>query len=214
MKQESLALGGDASPGGPPEVVAIPDASIELYQGFLPAQVADAFLDTLISTLAWRQEHIRLFGRSYLQPRLLAWYGDSGSDYRYSGVRHTPLPWTAELAELRDAIEGATGARFNSVLANRYRDGQDAMGLHSDDEPELGPEPVIASLSLGAKRVFYLRHRQRRELGSVDLPLPHGSLLIMAGKTQQYWKHGLRRTRRPCGERINLTFRKILPAAP
>ena len=130
----------------------------------------------------------------------------------YPGTVLEPVPWTGMLSSLRDAVEQAAGGRFNSVLLNYYRDGNDAMGLHADDEPELGPAPVIASLSLGATRTLYFRHRTRRDLATFNLPLPSGSLLVMRGTTQQYWKHGLRRVSRPCGPRVNLTFRRIITA--
>ena len=158
--------------------------------------------------LAWRQETLRLFGRSIPQPRLSTWYGDPGAHYRYSGLHLDPLPWHPALHALRTRLRRRLGHDFNSVLANRYRYGRDSMGWHSDDEPELGDEPLIASLSLGATRRFRLRHRARGE--TLDLDLDHGSLLIMAGTLQRHWQHQLPRTRRPLGERLNLTFRRIL----
>ena len=139
--------------------------------------------------------------------RFHAWYGDPGSTYRYSGHRYVPLPWPALLMEVRRRIEQATGHAFNAVLGNRYRDGGDAMGWHSDDEAELGARPVIASATFGATRRFLLRHRRsgRREA----LELSHGSLLLMAGDSQRCWQHSLPRTKRAVGLRINLTFRCI-----
>jgi alkylated DNA repair dioxygenase AlkB len=161
----------------------------------------------------WQEESVTLFGKTYLQPRLIAWYGDKGTDYTYSGTRHEPLPWTAELRALRDRVEQLTGSRYNSVLLNLYRDGSDSMGLHADDEPELGENPVIASISLGEQRTLYFRHRHRRDQDTFNLPLPDASLLVMRGATQQNWKHGIRKSRRPLGPRINLTFRWIYNGA-
>lgn len=140
------------------------------------------------------------------------WIGDSGACYRYSGVRHEPVPWPEVLQPLRDRLIRETGIRFNSVLANLYRNGHDCMGWHSDDEPELGKQPVIASLSLGATRRFVFKHR-REPARKLALELPHGSLLVMHGDTQATWRHALPRTRKPVGPRINLTFRRILSAA-
>jgi alkylated DNA repair dioxygenase AlkB len=146
-----------------------------------------------------------MFGRRVAFPRLTAWYGDPGAAYTYSGVRNEPLPWTPLLRELRDRAAAAAGARFNSVLLNRYRDGRDGMGWHADDERELGR--VIASLSVGAVRTFELRHRGDRE--RIALPLASGSLIVMAGDTQRHWTHRVPKDARAAGERINLTFRWV-----
>ncbi len=145
-------------------------------------------------------------GRSIQIPRLSAWYGTAG--YRYSGIMHALQPLTEELQELQAVVEDLAGLSFNGVLLNLYRDGQDSVGWHADNEAGLGPEPVIASLSLGAVRRFQLKHRTDRT-GRVALDLPHGSCLIMRGKTQQYWLHQLPKTRAPVGPRINLTFRRM-----
>lgn len=198
-------------PATPPERLPIADADVRLYASPDLGAPPSVLFDTLFDSLAWRQEDIVLFGRKLRQPRLLAWYGDADAVYRYSGVQHEPLPWTEVLAGLRQRLERLTAARFNSVLANLYRDHRDSMGLHADDEPELGKRPVIASLSLGAERVFRLRHRHRRDLRPVRMLLPAGSLLVMAGDTQVNWKHEVPKQALPCGPRINLTFRQILP---
>jgi alkylated DNA repair dioxygenase AlkB len=178
-----------------------PDAT--LRPDFLPASEADALLAVFLAHLAWRQDTVRLFGRAHPIPRLHQWYGDPGCDYRWSGLSLTPLPWPPALAELRDRVAEASGAPFNCALANLYRDGRDAMGWHADDEPELGG--VVASVSLGAVRDFALRSRvdDRR----VTLPLPHGSLLVMADGCQQRWQHALPRRLRVTTPRVNLTFR-------
>jgi alkylated DNA repair dioxygenase AlkB len=196
-----------ASPGLYP--IPLPDASLALDPAFLAASERAAVLAQLLAETPWRSEPITLFGRTVPQPRLLAWHGDADAIYTYSGIRHTPLPWTPLLRDLRHRVERASGARFNSVLLNYYRNERDSMGLHADDEPELGARPVIASLSLGAERRLVFRHRRRRELANLNLPLPDGSLLIMAGGTQQHWQHGLRKQTRPCGARVNLTFRWV-----
>ena len=166
-------------------------------------------LDALIEATPWRSETIRLFGKTHRQPRLIAWYADDGLTYSYSGSRLVATPWTSLLERVRKAVEAACGWRFNSVLLNYYRDHRDSMGMHSDDEPELGPNPVIASLSLGDARRFVMKHRQRKDLAPVRLDLASGSLLLMAGETQHHWKHGINKRARPCGPRVNLTFRSI-----
>lgn len=178
---------------------------------FLPEPAAETLLAELTATVPWRHEPIRLFGREVLQPRLTAWYGDAGATYRYSGLTMEPLPWTAPLHQLRQQVEAATGSRFNSVLLNLYRTGQDSMGYHADDEPELGPEPVIASLTLGATRTFRLKPRPSLPPGpaALSLALTTGSLLVMRGPTQRNWLHALPKITRPVGPRLNLTFRLV-----
>jgi alkylated DNA repair dioxygenase AlkB len=151
---------------------------------------------------------VRIFGREIASPRLSCWIGDAEAVYTYSGTRFEPRAWTSALAELRDAVSAQCGEIYNSVLCNLYRDGRDAMGWHSDSEPELGPAPVIASLSFGAARRFRLRHKRDRAL-RLELDLASGSLLLMAGATQRNYRHDLPRTVRPVAPRINLTFRRI-----
>jgi len=165
---------------------------------------AEVFERLLIET-PWREESVVVYGKRHLQPRLTAWYGDAS--YTYSGLRLEPLRWTALLLEIRAAVEAACGQRFNSVLLNRYRNERDSMGMHSDDEAELGNDPVIASLSYGATRTFILRHK--RDKRTVRLPLEDGSLLLMSGQLQSNWLHGINKSTRPLGERLNLTFRYI-----
>jgi alkylated DNA repair dioxygenase AlkB len=166
-------------------------------------------LERLMAESPWRQEEITVYGKAYRQPRLSAWYGDLG--YSYSGIRLEPEPWTSTLLDIRGRVEKLAGHEFNSVLLNYYRDQNDKMGMHSDDETELGRQPVIASLSLGESRTLLLRHKTRKDLASIKLPLPSGSLLVMRGDTQHYWRHGINAERAHCGPRINLTFRTIKP---
>lgn len=162
-------------------------------------------LARLIAETAWREETVVVYGKRHLQPRLSAWHGDKA--YRYSGLSLQPLPFTPLLDTIRLAVEAATSRHYNSVLLNYYRDGRDSMGMHSDDEPELGPEPAIASVSFGATRPFILRHKATKE--TLKLPLSDGSLLFMGGAMQANWLHGINKTSRPVGARLNLTFRKI-----
>jgi alkylated DNA repair dioxygenase AlkB len=190
--------------------LALAGADLALWVDWLAPAEADALLAELRDSVPWETHVIRLFGREVASPRLSCWIGDPGASYVYSRTRFQPRPWPAALAALRPRLEQACGATFNSVLANLYRDGRDAMGWHSDDEPELGPEPVIASLSLGAPRRFVFRPKPSRGPAALDLELPHGSLLRMAGATQRRYQHALPRMARVHAPRINLTFRRIL----
>ena len=177
---------------------------------FLDGVLARQVESELRSDIEWEQHRIRLFGKMVDCPRLSAWYGDPGKTYGYSGVSHEPKPWVPILRDLKGRIEEAARTAFNSVLLNRYRDGSDSMGWHSDDEPELGPNPVIASLSLGARRKFRFRNRADHSK-TTDVWLDHGSLLIMRGGVQAAWHHAIPKTKRIETERINLTFRWVLP---
>ena len=176
---------------------------------WLDAQAAAALCQRLQAEVAWETHRIRLFGRWVDSPRRSCWIGDPDASYRYSGATFTPREWPGALLAVRDRLAAELGGPFNSVLANLYRDGADAMGWHADDEPELGPEPVIASLSLGQARRFVFKHR-REPARKLALELPSGSLLVMRGRTQAEFRHALPRSRRAPGARINLTFRRIL----
>lgn len=195
-----------AAQENPWEIVGLADADVLWLPEAVPNH--DTLYETLCTELAWGQERLTLYGREHPVPRLMAWYGDPGARYRYSGVMHEPLPWTASLHQLREQLQTLCDTPFNSVLANWYRDGADCMGRHSDDEPELGEEPVIGSLSLGATRRFLFHRRDVRE-PSKAIMLTGGSLLLMRGQTQRHWHHSLPRTRKPVGGRINLTFRMV-----
>lgn len=192
-----------------PRTLDVPDADVGYLPDFLPAGLADALFAALHAETRWSQHRVRLFGREHPSPRLSAWYGDPGARYCYSGQTLIPLPWTASLASVRERVERFCGQPFDGVLLNLYRDGRDGMGWHSDDERELGAEPSIASVSLGAARRFSLKHRTRRDVAPRSLVLEHGSLLWMRGATQQHWRHSIPKTRTPVGARLNLTFRAI-----
>lgn len=192
------------------ESFALPDADLVLYPQFFSQAESDALFAELRRVTPWSQGYITLYGQRHAEPRLTAWYGDAGKRYSYSGLTLEPLPWTPFLLNLKARVEVAAQTEFNSVLLNLYRSGRDSNGWHQDNEPELGHNPVIASVSLGAVRRFQLRHKFKKELPKVELDLPHGSLLVMAGPTQHYWQHQIPKTARPVAERINLTFRVIL----
>ena len=180
------------------------------YLGHLPlAEASHIVMGHLIDEIPWHAENIVVWGRTYPQPRLIAWYGDPGTTYIYSGIRLTPLRWTQALLDIKSRVEAVARTDFNSVLLNYYRDHRDSMGLHSDDEPELGEQPILASLSLGEERTFILKHKRAKALKPVRLQLASGSLLLMKGETQHYWRHGIDKENHPCGPRINLTFRRI-----
>ncbi len=188
----------------------MPQPDIQFIPGFFSPSESTTYMNTLMREIPWQQKKIMIFGKPVLEPRLTAWIGDPDAAYTYSGVRLTPLPWVSPLLEIKKRIEKNTGEKFNSVLANLYRNQQDSMGLHSDDEKELGPEPLIASLSLGETRRFVMKHRILKKEPVKTYFLEPGSLLIMRGQTQKIWKHGVPKETGLCGPRINLTFRRIL----
>lgn len=178
---------------------------VHLYEDAIEANFVD-----LCASIQWKHEAITLFGRDVMQPRLTAWYGDQGTEYRYSGLMNYPLAWTEALLEIKRQVETISDCRFNSVLLNRYRNGQDSMGWHQDNEVELGDKPVIASVSLGVGRQFQMRHKFDKAIPRLNFELERGSLLIMLGDTQRYWQHQVPKTKKDIGERINLTFRTII----
>lgn len=188
----------------------LPNAELQLLPLWLQASVADQWFEQLTQQTPWQQPQVRIFGRQVAVPRLVAWYGDAEASYRYSGLTHQPLPWTPLLAQIRAQVEQAVGQPLNGVLLNYYRDGQDSMGWHSDDEAELGANPLIASLNLGGTRRFDLRRKGQSRIEH-SLDLQHGSLLVMRGVTQHHWQHQVAKTRASCAPRLNLTFRLIKP---
>lgn len=184
------------------ETIELRDGGVLLHEEtFLQPNLANRYFTELRDHCAWEQRP-GIFG--YMQPRLIASYGEPGIVYRYSGRDNAALPWTPALLEIKEKIETVAG-HYNYCLLNRYRSGQDSMGMHADDEPEMGP--VIGSLSLGATRIFRIRHNSTKE--TRNFLVNHGSLIIMAGTMQQFWKHEIPKTKKNVGERINLTFRQI-----
>ncbi len=185
------------------------DGDALLYHPFLDPEACIFYFQELQQHINWKQEAIKMFGKQVMQPRLTAWYGDTGKAYSYSGITMQPIPWTKALTHLKTAVETLTGYHFNSALLNLYRCGNDSMGWHRDNEKELGPEPVIASLSLGAARLFQFRHYHDTKV-IVPVLLEPGSLLLMKGTTQTYWQHRLPKTKEKDSVRINITFRNIV----
>ena len=189
--------------------ITLPDANLEYYPNFLNTENADSYFQILLNTLQWQQYSIKIFGKTIPQPRLTALYALNSQPYSYSGLKLKPLAFTKELKIIHSEIAKLTGSTFTHCLANLYRDGKDSMGWHADDEKELGKQPIIASLSLGAVRNFQLKHKTNPDLKNT-IPLAHGSLVIMQGSTQEFWKHQVPKTNRSIEPRINLTFRTII----
>lgn len=185
----------------------LPHADIAYAPAFLSTVQADALFSALVDAVPWQQPQLLIHGRLVITPRLCCWMGDPDAAYRYSNTRFLPEPWIAPVLRLKTALETRTCTSFNSVLLNYYRDGRDAMGWHSDDEPELGLKPVIASVSIGGARRFLLRPASGGKSSSIELE--HGSLLLMRGETQKNYQHSLPRTAKAVDGRINLTFRNI-----
>lgn len=174
---------------------------------FFDKTTSDNYLQTLLNTIDWKQEKMNMYGKELLFPRLTAWYGDNDKPYSFSGITLKPKQWTTELLEIKSKVETKTDVLFNSVLLNRYRNGNDSISWHTDAEKELGKNPIIASVNFGATREFQLRHIHTKE--KLSIQLSHGSLLIMLGELQHFWQHQIPKTKKPVSERINLTFRVI-----
>ena len=190
------------------ELHHLPDAEIRYVPHFLPVSLANTYFDDLFHHIPWRQDPITVFGKTHLQPRLTSLHAHTLDSYSYSGIVMTPQSMTQTLQCIENRIYQLCDESFTTVLLNLYRDGKDSNGWHADDEVELGKNPVIASLSLGAPRFFHLRHNQDPKQ-RYKLLLEHGSLLLMGGETQHHWKHQVAKTAKKVGPRINLTFRKI-----
>ena len=194
------------------ERLPIPDAEILYMPGLALDDEPEMLTRFLINTIHWRAENITVWGKTFPQPRLVAWFGEAGMDYSYSGIHLYPNPWTPELMKIKQKVENVTQTQFNSALLNYYRHNRDSMGFHSDDERELGPQPIIASVSLGTSRTLVFKHKHDKALKPVRLRLESGSLLVMKGETQKNWQHGIEKETKDCGPRVNLTFRQILAA--
>ncbi|MBU2977574.1 alpha-ketoglutarate-dependent dioxygenase AlkB [Alteromonas sp. C1M14] len=195
-----------------PRRLDLPGADVVYIGNWLDGNTASDYFRHFASSLCWQQDTIKLFGKPVKIPRLQAWYGDATTEYTYSGLTMTPHAWTRALTTLRMKCQQTANASFNSVLANWYRHGQDSMGMHADDEPELGAQPIIASLTLGQARPFIFKHKKTKL--THRLLLEHGSLLLMQGDTQREYLHGINKTTKAVGGRINLTFRYVYPAIP
>lgn len=183
---------------------------IKIYDSFLPLEDSDVFFQKLSININWRREQIFVWGKKRTTKRRVAWYADKGKKYSYSGLTLEPETWDEDLIQIKQQIQNITHQEFNSVLLNEYPDGRVGMGWHSDDEKELGINPIIASVSLGAERDFLFRHKKDKSIEPVKILLKHGSLLLMMGSTQHHWHHSLPIRRKVKDRRINLTFRNIV----
>lgn len=184
------------------------DGEVFLHPAFLNREDSDEFFSRLLKGVKWKQEKIRMYGKVVNIPRSTAWYGDTDKEYTYSGIKLKPIDWTNDLLSIKKAVEERTKTVFSSVLLNLYRNGDDSVAWHSDDEEELGMNPTIASVSLGSSRTFRLRHLEDKSLIRT-VELTHGSLLIMQGETQHKWEHEIPKKKSVIRPRINLTFRAI-----
>ena len=190
--------------------IKIPDGKITFHEGFFSLEESQILMQSLIKTIDWTQEEVIVYGKRHKIPRLNAWYGDEGKIMNYSGLTLVPKSWIKELLDIKEKVEKTVNAEFNSCLLNYYRNGNDGMGWHQDNEKELGKNPIIASVTFGESRPFQLKHISNKSLKKVDIQLTNGSLLVMAGETQHYWKHQIPKTTKQLSERINLTFRTII----
>jgi len=190
----------------------LPDADIQLYPNFLTPKFALNLFEVFKNKIPWRHDPVKVFGKTYMQPRLTSLHGTTKQSYGYSNLRMYPEPMTPEMLDLMTRIKPLNSTSFNIVLLNMYRDGNDSNGWHADNEKELGQNPVIASISLGASRIFKLKHRHDKNL-THQMLLENGSLLMMSGQTQHHWLHHIPKTKKQIGPRINLTFRKVLDSA-
>jgi alkylated DNA repair dioxygenase AlkB len=185
------------------------DASLVLIESFFSKEEADRLCENLLKETEWKTSQITIYGKQHDTPRLIAWYGDAGKNYTFSGNTRSTLPWTPDLLFIKQKVEREAGVTFNSVLLNLYRTGKDSVGWHRDNEKEFGTNPIIASVSFGETRPFQLKHKFKKQIDRITIPLTHGSLLIMKGSTQHFWEHQIPKTAKPISPRINLTFRII-----
>lgn len=182
------------------------DGEVFYLQDFFTPEESEVYFQQLLDQVPWRHEPIKIFGKEVLQPRLTAWYGDK--EYSYSGITMNPIMWNEPLLNIKKKIEAKCRVTFNSALLNYYRDGKDSVGWHRDNEKELGPNPIIGSVSLGATRTLQFKHYQNPQL-KLSLPLEHGSFLLMQGRTQHLWQHCIPKTTKVLAPRINITFRIV-----
>ena len=199
----------ETAPETEPKNILSQDGEAQYFAGFFSQEQSDRWLQVLQAKIEWKHESIIIFGKRVLQPRLTAFYGDSGREYRYSGITMQPAPWTNELSEIKIQIETKFGLKFNSALLNFYRNGEDSMGWHRDDEKELGQNPVIGSVSFGEARALQFKLVENKTI-KTSVTLEHGSFLLMRGATQHHWYHAILKSKKVLGPRINITFRNIV----
>ena len=192
------------------EKIDLPDAEVLLFRNLFSKNEVDDLFKELQQEVSWKQEEIKLYGKVYDLPRLTAWYGEPNKTYIYSGIKVESSPWIPVIDKIKKRIERVSNTTFNSVLLNLYRSGSDGVAWHADDEPELGENPVIGSVSLGEARPFQMRHKTDKKVENKEILLESGSYLLMQGPTQEHWLHRIPKSKRSMNERINLTFRNIV----
>ena len=198
-----LDILGDGTP------LNLPGAKLRYYESFFNKIEASNYFIEILNTTTWKQDKIKVYGKTYMQPRLTALYANNALPYSYSGIKMHPEKMTHILSEIQNRIYKVSNDIFTTVLINQYRNGNDSNGWHADNEKELGKNPIIASVSFGSDRFFHLKHREQKEL-RFKILLKSGSLFFMEGETQTHWLHQIAKTSQPVGTRINLTFRKII----
>lgn len=181
-----------------------------LYENFFTKEESNQYFDILLHEIAWQQDDIKVWNKIHKQPRLTAMYGNAGAHYAYSGIDMPATPWTNALKLIKDKVEGATGAIYNIALLNLYRDGNDKVGWHRDNEKGMGKTPTIASVSFGATRNFQVKVYNTVSQNKMTFPLSHGSLVLMKGEMQNVWSHQVPKTSKKVEARINITFRYML----
>ena len=198
-----LDILGDGTP------LNLPGAKLRYYESFFNKKEAGNYFIEILNTTTWKQDKIKVYGKTYMQPRLTALYANNALPYSYSGIKMHPKKMTHILSEIQNRIHKVSNNIFTTVLINQYRNGNDSNGWHADNEKELGKNPIIASVSFGSDRFFHLKHREQKEL-RFKILLKSGSLFFLEGETQTHWLHQIAKTSQPVGTRINLTFRKII----
>lgn len=189
------------------ELVNIQNGAYKYFPSFFEKTKSDLYYTNLRNNILWRQDEMNMYGKIIKFPRLTAWYGDNDKPYSFSGITLNPNSWTNELLEIKDKIDKISNVTFNSVLLNLYRDGNDSISWHQDNEKELGKNPIICSVNFGATRTFQFRHIETKE--KLEIDLQHGSVLLMLGEMQHFWQHQIPKTKKNLSSRINLTFRII-----
>jgi len=186
-------------------VFDVPDADLMLYEGFFTKEESDAYYNFLLANTRWKEADLTVYDKTHIIPRMISWYEDKTNP----GAHQNGPDWTPELLTIKKRVEVETNFTFNSVLLNLYRNGKDGVGWHSDRTENFGQNQIIASVSFGETRLFRLRHKTRKDLRMLEIPLTHGTLLLMAGTTQTHWEHHIPKTAKDILPRINLTFRQV-----
>ena len=184
----------------------LPDADVMLIDNFFNKEESDAFYNTLLAETPWREYEMPMYDKIVTAPRMVSWYQDKNAEIPSGNAPE----FSSDLNSIRKRVEAETNLQFNAVLLNLYRNGNDGVSWHSDKINRSGSNPIIASVTFGETRMFRLRHKLRKDVPQVEIPLYHGSFLIMAGKTNSFWEHAVPKTSKNILPRINLTFRRVI----